>query len=123
MVVVTKLERRTFDEPDEVRPFVAKGGVEIVAIGGSEVGRATFEPGWRWSKHVGPIIGMESCQMEHVGFVVSGRQRLRLDDGTEIEVSAGDLVSIPPGHDGWTVGDEACVIVYFAGMGDYAKKG
>jgi quercetin dioxygenase-like cupin family protein len=121
--VVTQLERRTFDQPDETRSFVAKGGVDIVAIGGSEVGRATFEPGWRWSQHVGPIIGMESCQMEHVGFVVSGRQRLRLDDGTEIEVSAGDLVSIPPGHDGWTVGDEPCVILYFAGMGDYAKKG
>ena len=117
------LVRKSFDTPDETRPFEeGKGKLEVINTDSGVVGRATFEPGWRWSEHVGPIIGMESCQMEHVGFVVSGRQRLRMNDGTELEVSAGDLVSIPPGHDGWTVGDEACVILYFAGMGTYAKK-
>lgn len=116
------IETKRFDVPDEHRGFLDKGGVDIASIGGCDVGRATFEPGWRWSEHVGPIMGTASCQMTHVGFVVSGRQRIRMDDGEEVELGAGDLVSIPPGHDGWTMGEEACVIIYFAGMGDYAKQ-
>jgi quercetin dioxygenase-like cupin family protein len=115
------LEHKSFDAPDETRPFKDKGQVEILNIGGGFVGRATFEPGWRWSEHIGPIAGTESCQVSHLGYVVSGRGVAVMDDGTEIEFGPGEVVSIPPGHDGWTVGDEAVVFVDFAGMANYAK--
>ena len=115
------LERKGFDQADEKRPFKDKGQVELVSMGDGVVGRATFEPGWRWSEHVKPIAGTDSCQAAHMGYVVSGRQKILMDDGTELEISAGDVVSIPPGHDGWVIGDEACVVVDFSGMGNYAK--
>jgi quercetin dioxygenase-like cupin family protein len=116
------LERKRFDDPDETRAFQDKGRVEILNIGGGVVGRAIFEPGWKWSDHVRPIAGTDSCQAAHVGYVVSGRQTIRMDDGTELEIGPGDVVSIPAGHDGWTVGNEACVVLDFAGMADYAKQ-
>ena len=115
------VERKRFDNPDETRRFEGKGQVELVAIGEGVVGRATFEPGWKWSEHVKPLAGTDSCQAAHVGWVISGRQVIRMDDGTELEIGAGDVVSIPAGHDGWTVGDEPCVVIDFAGMADYAK--
>ena len=115
------LERKRFDHPDEARPFQDKGRVEIVNIGDGVVGRATFEPGWKWSEHVMPIAGTDSCQAAHVGYVLSGRQVIKMDDGTELEITAGDIVSIPAGHDGWTIGDEPCVVLDFAGMATYAK--
>jgi quercetin dioxygenase-like cupin family protein len=115
------LERKRFDDADETRPFQDKGQVDLVNVGGGVVGRATFEPGWKWSDHVGPIAGTKSCQAPHVGYVVSGRQKVVMDDGTELEIGPGDVVSIPPGHDGWTVGDEPCVVIDFAGMSNYAK--
>lgn len=116
------LESKRFDNPDETRPFKDKGHVELVTIAGGTVGRAVFEPGWKWSEHVRPIAGTDSCQSAHFGYVVSGRQVVKMDDGTELEVNAGDVVSIPPGHDGWTVGDEPCVVVDFSGMAGYAAK-
>jgi|SRR5271166_2301971 len=115
------LERKRFDQADETRPFRDKGQVELVSIGGGTVGRATFQPGWKWSEHVKPIAGTESCQAAHMGYVVSGRQTILMDDGTELEIGAGDVVSIPAGHDGWTVGEEPCVVLDFSGMADYAK--
>jgi quercetin dioxygenase-like cupin family protein len=120
---MAELERKKFDQADETRPFQDKGMVELVTIAGGVVGRATFEPGWKWSEHVKPIAGTDSCQAAHMGYVVSGRQVILMDDGTQLELGAGDVVSIPPGHDGWVVGDEACVVVDFSGMGDYAKRG
>ena len=81
----------------------------------------TFQPGWVWSEHVKPIAGTDSCQAAHFGYVVSGRQKVRLDDGRELEFGAGDVVSIPAGHEGWTIGDEPCVVIDFAGMADYAR--
>ncbi len=116
-----ELERKRFEDPDETRPFKDKGHAELLHIRGDVVGRATFEPGWRWSEHVGPIVGLKSCQATHFGYIVSGRQVIRMDDGTEHELVAGDVVSIPAGHDGWTVGDEPCVVLYFTGMDGYAK--
>jgi quercetin dioxygenase-like cupin family protein len=116
-----KLERKTFDAPDEVRQMNDKGLVELVKIGGGVVGKVTFEPGWRWSEHVKPIAGTESCQVDHLGYVVSGRQGVRMDDGTELEFGPGDVVAIPSGHDGWVIGDEPCVLLDFAGMAHYAK--
>ena len=116
-----ELEKKRFDSPDEVRPMADKGRVEILNIGDGVVGLATFEPGWRWSEHVKPIAGTDSCQAAHLGYVVSGHQKVRMDDGSELDFEAGDIVAIPPGHDGWVVGDEPCVVVDFGGMTNYAK--
>jgi len=118
---VAGLERKRFDNPDDSRPFRDKGHVEIVNVGDGVVGLATFEPGRKWSDHVKPIAGTESCQAAHVGYVLSGRQVILMDDGTQLEIGPGDVVSIPAGHDGWTVGDEPCVVLDFAGMATYAK--
>ena len=115
------LERKRFDNPDETRPFRDKGHVDIVNIGDGVVGMATFESGWKWSDHVKPIAGTDSCQAPHAGYVLSGHQVIRMDDGTELEIGPGDVVSIPPGHDGWVIGDEPCVVLDFAGMANYAK--
>lgn len=115
-------EKKDFGQADETRQFQGdKGRVELVNIGGGVVGKATFEPGWKWSEHVKPIAGTDSCQAAHLAYVVSGRQVVKMDDGTETEVGPGDLVHIPAGHDGWVVGDEPCVLIDFAGMANYAK--
>jgi mannose-6-phosphate isomerase-like protein (cupin superfamily) len=107
---------------DEVREF-PKGKLEIAKIGGSIIGRATFEPGWKWSESVKPIAGTDSCQKHHNGYVVSGRLHVKMDDGTEMEMGAGDAYEIPAGHDGWVVGDEPCVSVDFdPDIAGYAKK-
>lgn len=115
------LEARDFDSPDEVRPFVDKGEARIVNLAGGTVGCATMEPGWRWSEHVKPIAGTDSCQAAHLGYVVSGRIKTVMDDGTEAEIGPGEVCSIAPGHDAWVIGDEPCVLIDFAGMQDYAK--
>ncbi|MGA8296643.1 MAG: cupin domain-containing protein [Acidimicrobiales bacterium] len=114
-------ERKRFEKADETRAFQDKGRVEIVNVGDGVVGRATFEPGWKWSDHVKPMAGTDSCQAAHFGYVLSGRQVIHMDDGTEMEIGAGDIVSIPAGHDGWTIGTEPCVVLDFAGMANYAK--
>jgi quercetin dioxygenase-like cupin family protein len=116
------LEVKNFDSPDETRPFEGKGKADVVQIGGQTVGRAVFEPGWRWSENVKPIAGTESCQVSHLGYVISGRMRVFMDDGTEGEVGPGDVMAIPPGHDAEVVGDEACVSLDFGEFGDYAKR-
>jgi uncharacterized cupin superfamily protein len=116
-----ELEKKSFDSPDEVRPMADKGRVEILRIGDGVVGKATFEPGWRWSEHVKPTAGTDSCQAAHLGYVLSGHQKVVMDDGTELDFRAGDVVAIPPGHDGWVVGNEPCVVLDFAGMEHYAE--
>jgi quercetin dioxygenase-like cupin family protein len=118
-----RLSIKRFSAPDETRPFVDKGRVEIIRLGGEVVGRGIFEPGWRWSKHVKPIARTESCEAEHRGYVLSGRMRVVMDDGQEAEIAPGDFVTIPPGHDAWTVGGEACVLLDVAGFADYARPG
>jgi quercetin dioxygenase-like cupin family protein len=118
-----ELGKQSFDSPDEVRPMSGKGQVEIVKVGDGVVGRATFEPGWRWGEHVKPIAGTDSCQSTHVGYVLSGRQKIVMEDGSELEVGPGDVIAIPPGHDAWVVGDEPCVVLDFAGMEHYAVPG
>jgi quercetin dioxygenase-like cupin family protein len=119
---MASVERKSFDSPDETRPFEGKGQAEVLEIGGQTVGRGTFEPGWRWSENVKPIAGTESCQVSHLGYVVSGRMRVFMDDGTEAEVGPGDVAAIPPGHDAEVVGDESCVMIDFGEFGDYAKR-
>ena len=96
---MAELEVRNPDQADETRPFVDKGRVEIVKLSGGTVGRGTFEPGWRWSEHVKPIAGTESCQSSHMAYCVSGRMVVRMEDGTEKEIGPGDVLVIPPGHD------------------------
>ena len=113
------LER--FESPTEVREF-EKGRFEIVRIGEMTVGRATYEPGWKWSEHVGPTAGTESCQIEHVGLVISGQAAVRMDDGTERVMKAGNLFHVPPGHDSWVVGDEPYVSLHFLGADEYAQE-
>jgi mannose-6-phosphate isomerase-like protein (cupin superfamily) len=110
---------KRFDTPDEVRTF-EKGKFEIVTLGGMTIGRATYQPGWKWSEHVGKASGARSCHVEHVGMVVSGRATAAMDGGEVIEMRAGDLYYIPPGHDSWVVGDEPYVSLHFQGAGDYA---
>jgi quercetin dioxygenase-like cupin family protein len=115
-----KIEIKRFDSPDETRLF-EKGKFELVTLGGTTLGRATYEPGWKWSEHVGPLSGERSCQVEHLGLVVSGRVTVRMDDGTQIELGPSSVFSVPPGHDSWVIGDEPYVSIHFAGAGEYAK--
>jgi len=98
-----------------------KGKVEILNVGGTQVMRATFEPGWKWSECVKPIAGTDSCQVSHLIYTISGRMVVRMDDGSEIEIKPGDLTSLPPGHDAWIVGNDKYVGVDFQGAGMYAK--
>lgn len=114
------VERKPLNEPDESRP-IDKGTVEIVKIGGSTVMRTTFQPGWKWSECVKPVAGTDSCQVDHLGYCVSGQMRVRMNDGTELEFFGGDAMRIPPGHDAWVVGDEPYVGVDFTGGEQYAK--
>jgi quercetin dioxygenase-like cupin family protein len=116
------LEFKNLASPDETRPFVDNGKVDVVAVAGVTIGRGVFEPGWRWSEHVKPIAGTDSCQSSHLGYVLSGRMKVVMDDGTEGEVGPGDAFSIPPGHDAWTIGDEPCVMVDVSGMEHYARR-
>jgi len=119
-VAVNDVILKRFEQPDEVRTF-EKGKFELVHVGGMTIGRASYEPGWKWSVHVGAAAGAKSCQVEHVGLVVSGRATAAMDDGRIIEMKPGDLFYIAPGHDSWVVGDEPYVSLHFLGAGDYAK--
>jgi hypothetical protein len=115
-----KLEVKSFSKPDEVRTF-DKGKLELIKVGGSMIGRATFQPGWKWSESVKPIAKTESCEAPHFQDHVSGLLRIRMDDGTEITAGAGDVTSLPSGHDAWVVGDEPVVVVDWYGASSYAK--
>jgi hypothetical protein len=115
-----KAEHRNFRKPDEVREF-PKGRLELVNIGGATVGRAVFEPGWKWSTSVQPLANTKSCEAPHFQYHVSGVLRILMDDGTEFDCRAGDLSLLPSGHDAWVIGDEPAVVVDFQGMIDYAK--
>ena len=113
-------EHSSFEKPDEVREFPG-GRAEIVKIGDSEIGRFIFEPGWRWSTHLKPIAGTESCEAPHFQYHLSGRLALAMDDGTEFIAEPGDVTSLPSGHDAWVVGDEPAVVVDWYGASGYAK--
>jgi hypothetical protein len=108
-----------FDEPTETREF-EKGRFDVYRVGPTTLGRATYEPGWKWSEHVGAATGQTSCQVEHVGVVLSGAAVAKMDDGTELTMRAGDFFFIPPGHDSWVVGDEPYVSLHIMGGETYA---
>jgi mannose-6-phosphate isomerase-like protein (cupin superfamily) len=117
---MAQLEKKSFDHPDETRP-VDKGTVEIVELDGATVMRTTFQPGWRWSECVKPVVGGDSCQTHHVGYVISGRMHVVMNDGSELELGPGEAIQIPPGHDAWIVGDDPYVGLDFKGGATYAK--
>jgi hypothetical protein len=112
---------KRFENPDEIRNF-PKGKFELIRIGGMAIGRASYEPGWRWSADVGAATGAKMCSVEHVGMVISGCATAATSDGRIIEMRAGDVFYIPPGHDSWVVGDEPYVSLHFLGAEQYAAK-
>ena len=113
---------KRFDNPDEVREF-AKGKLELVTIAGQTFGRATYQPGWKWSVDVGPDLGKERCEIEHVGLVLSGHATAAFADGRVYDLTAGTLFYIPPEpHDSWVVGDEQYVSLHLLGANAYAKR-
>ena len=112
---------KRFEHPDESRTF-EKGRFELIKVGGMTIGRASYEPGWKWSQHVGAAMGKTSCDVEHVGYVVSGTATAAMDDGRIIEMKAGDFFYSAPGHDSWVVGDEPYVSLHFMGAEKYATK-
>jgi len=113
-------EKKNVNSADEVRKF-EKGHVDVVKIGGGSVGRATFEPGWKWSDHVKPIAKTEWCEAAHFGYTISGKAIIKMSDGTQHETGPGDVFKIPSGHDAWVVGNEPWVSIDWSGLGDYAK--
>ena len=108
-------------EPAEVRTF-EKGRFELYEVGPMTLGRATYEPGWIWSEHVGAPTGASLCEVEHVGLVLEGQAAVKMADGTERVMKEGDFFYVPPGHDSWVVGDEPYVSLHFVGGGRYALK-
>ena len=116
----TEVILKRFETPDEVR-HMELGRFEVVRIAGLTIGRATYQPGWRWSTHVGPGVGASHCTVEHVGLVVAGTATAAMKDGDVIHMHAGDLFYIPPEpHDSWVVGDEPYVSLHFMGADHYA---
>jgi quercetin dioxygenase-like cupin family protein len=118
-----RLLRYNLGKPDETRPFEdGKGKLDLVNTDQGLIGKAVFEPGWQWSKHIKPIAKTESCQGAHMGYVLSGQMEIRMDDGKSETFGPGDVMIADPGHDAWVVGDEACVVVDWQGFADYAKR-
>jgi len=113
--------RNLNNNPDDVRKFT-NGKVEVANLGDTTIGRITLEPGWKWSSDVKHIVNTDSCQLPHTQYVISGRLRIRMDDGTEEECGPGEALYVPPGHDAWVVGNEPFVAVDFTGMKEYAAN-
>lgn len=118
---MTKAEHVSFNVPDETREF-SMGKVELVKIGGATIGRAVFQPGWKWSTSLKADSKTNTCEAPHYQYHVSGTLRVKMDDGTTFDCKPGDLSFLPSGHDAWVVGNEPVVVVDFQGMVDYAKS-
>ncbi len=114
-------EHKEFAVPDETRRF-GRGRVDLVQIGGSEIGRLTLEPGWRWSEHVKPIAGTDLCEAPHFQYHVSGVLHIEMADGTALDAGPGSVTALPQGHDAWVVGDESVVLVDWWGASNYATN-
>lgn len=118
---MAKLSVKNLRSPDETRRFQeGKGQIELFRLEGTTFGRIRAEPGWRWSKHVGPLSGTKTCNASHLGYCVSGRMKIEMDDGEEAEVGPGDSFTIPPGRDAYVLGEEAFVAYDFGEIGGYA---
>ena len=116
------VRKKATSKPDETRKFVDKGKVDTFTFEDRTIAIGTFEPGWKWSSHVKPIAGTDTCKSPHFGYVVSGRMRIKGDDGSEEEFATGDIFMIEPGHDAWIVGNDTCRLVDFALSPTYAKR-
>ena len=117
---MAQMQKRNMSAAEEVRTF-DKGTLELVTMGGVTFGRATLQPGWKWSTSVKPIANTESCEAPHLQYHVAGRLYVVMDDGSEMEFGPGDVSQLPPGHDAWVVGDETVVVIDITGMGEYAS--
>lgn len=115
-----KIEQKSFEAAEETRSF-ERGKAELITIGGSEIGRLTLEPGWKWSDHVKPLAGTELCEAPHFQYHVQGVMHIVTADGREFDAHPGDVTSLPEGHDAWVVGDDPVVVVDWYGASDYAK--
>ena len=118
---MAKMQKKNLSQPDEMRSFDL-GKLELVTLGGVTFGRATLQPGWRWSTCVKPLVKTKSCEAPHLQYHVAGRIHVVMDDGSEDEFGPGEVSQLPPGHDGWVVGKEPVVMIDITGMGDYAKR-
>jgi len=116
-----QVESRDFARPDETRPFPL-GRLELISIGGADIGRLVLDPGWRWSEHVKPIAGTDLCEAPHFQYHVAGTLRIRTGDGEEFDAVPGMVTSLPAGHDAWVVGDEPVIVVDWFGASDYARS-
>lgn len=116
-----KAEQKSFRTPDQTRSF-ERGRVDLLSIGGAEIGLLTLEPGWRWSSHVKPIAGTDMCEAPHFQYHASGTLHILMDDGTEFDAKPGDVTALPQGHDAWVVGEEPVVLVDWYGASNYAKR-
>ena len=116
-----RMVKKNTSQPDETRQF-DKGRIDVTNVGDTSIGRATMEPGWKWSTSVKPIVKTDSCQVNHTMYVISGRMHVKMDDGSEQEFGPGDTGIVPPGHDAWVVGNEPFVGIDFTGAKSYAKK-
>lgn len=116
-----KTEHKMFTKPDEIREFPL-GRAEILKLADGEIGRLVFQPGWRWSEHVKPLVKTSSCEAPHYQYHVAGKLAIRMDDGTELVAGPGDITSLPSGHDAWVLGDEPVVVVDWFGASNYAKR-
>jgi hypothetical protein len=114
-------QAKSFDQPEETRSF-ENGRVDLVEVAGNKVGRINLQPGWRWSTAVKPIVGTDSCQVAHVGYAIGGRLHVRMDDGAEMDISAGEAYELAPGHDAWVEGNETFTSVEFESLAQYATR-
>ena len=115
-------EHKDLNSADETREF-PKGRLDLINIGGGQVGRLTLEPGWRWSEHVKPVAGTEWCEAPHFQYHVAGTLHVMMADGTEFDAVPGQVTDLPSGHDAWVVGDEPVVVVDWYGASNYARAG
>ncbi|MBA2381525.1 MAG: hypothetical protein H0V73_05370 [Chloroflexi bacterium] len=116
-----RLQRRRFSDSTDVRRFPL-GTAEVVELGDLVIGRLEYQPGWRWVTEVKPVAGTEWCEHHHVLLSVSGRLRMQLADGAELETGPGEVAEIPPGHDAWVVGDAPWIGFDVAGMRTYGRS-
>lgn len=119
---MNKIEVKSFDKPDETRPFEGKGWADVVQVAGKAVARGHFEPGWRWSENVKPIVKTDLCEFSHLGYCLEGRMRIYMSDGSEIEITPGEVAAIAPGHDAEVIGNETCVFLDFGEIAEYALR-
>ena len=117
---MSTMQKKSLAAPDETRTF-DKGRLELVTLGGVTFGRGTFEPGWKWSTSVKPLVKTASCEAPHLQYHLAGRLHVVMDDGSAAEFGPGDVSLLPPGHDAWIEGNETCELVDFVGFADYAK--